>query len=162
MSFQMCPNFINTPFNNIPIDKCFPSHLQTGTFQYLPFFITYLYILFVFLIIYTNLLNHILVLIFTLTKYIIQIFFYLFLNFSFSNLSLLLLSNLSLFKSFLISNFSYYTLSIFLLFLDFILYFLDFLYEFTHSTILFLLSLLSFYKHNIELIVNLKNTLNSQ
>ncbi|GET55898.1 hypothetical protein GLOIN_2v1567819 [Rhizophagus irregularis DAOM 181602=DAOM 197198] len=24
MSYQMCANFINTPYNNIPLDKCHP------------------------------------------------------------------------------------------------------------------------------------------
>ncbi|CAB4403079.1 unnamed protein product [Rhizophagus irregularis] len=37
MSYQMCANFINTPFNNIPLDKCHPYHLQSEPFalQYL-------------------------------------------------------------------------------------------------------------------------------
>ncbi|CAB5194862.1 unnamed protein product [Rhizophagus irregularis] len=37
MSYQMGANFINAPFNNIPLDKCHPYHLQSEpfTFQYL-------------------------------------------------------------------------------------------------------------------------------
>ncbi|POG60076.1 hypothetical protein GLOIN_2v809218 [Rhizophagus irregularis DAOM 181602=DAOM 197198] len=179
MSYQMCANFINTPLNTIPLDKCFPYHLQSAepfTSQYLSIFITYLYILFIFLFIYTNLLTNTLILFSILIKTIINTFFFLSLNLSLSNLSLLLqqfhpsnlLSNLSPFKHFLISNLlllSQYSLamSIILLFLDSLLYFLDFLYELTHSIILFLLSSLSFYKHKIDLIVDLKNTLeNSQ
>ncbi|CAB4403054.1 unnamed protein product [Rhizophagus irregularis] len=37
MSYQMGANFINAPFNNIPLDKCHPYHLQSEPFifQYL-------------------------------------------------------------------------------------------------------------------------------
>jgi hypothetical protein len=171
----MCPNF-NTPFNNIPIDKCYHYYLQSGSsnFQYLSLFITYLYILFAILLISTNLLNYTLILILVLIKSVIKIFFFLSLNLSLSNLSLLLqpfhpsnlLSNLSLFKHFLISKLSLLlqyspVISILLLFLDSLIYFLDFLYELTHFIVLFLLSSLSFYKRKIDLIVDLKNTLNN-
>ncbi|GET59145.1 hypothetical protein GLOIN_2v809218 [Rhizophagus irregularis DAOM 181602=DAOM 197198] len=32
MSYQICPNFINTSFNNISLNKYYPYHLQSEPF----------------------------------------------------------------------------------------------------------------------------------
>jgi hypothetical protein len=165
MSYQMCPNFIHVAFNNIPLNKCYPHHnLQSfsssSLFNSQYFSTTHLYILFVFLLIillYTNLRN-------TLIPTLSNLF----------TLKHSLLLNLKYYKHFfilkLILFFSFHPLSFsksILLsnpcFLNFLHHFLDFLYELTHFTIIYLIFFLSFLKHKIDLIANLKETLtNSQ
>jgi hypothetical protein len=62
MSYQMCTNFINVAFNNIPLNKCYPNHLQLSepSFNFQDLSTYFIYILFIFiflLILYTNLRN---------------------------------------------------------------------------------------------------------
>jgi hypothetical protein len=135
MSYQMCPNFINSAFNNIPLNKCyFHHHLQSTeslfNFQDLS---TYLYILLIFLlllILYTNLRNKLIPSPSNLSslKHSLLLNLIYYKHFIFSNLILSLsVHPLSFFKSILLSN---------PCFLNFLHHFLDFLYELTHFTII--------------------------
>jgi hypothetical protein len=157
MSYQMCPNFINIAFNTIPLNKCYPHHIQSESLFNLQYLSTYLYILLIsifLLILYTNLRNKLILTLSNLShlKHSLLLNLIYYKHFLISK-SILFLS-LSFFKSILLSN---------PCFLNFLHHFLDFLYELTHFTIIYLTFFLSCLKHKIDLIVNLKETLtNSQ
>jgi hypothetical protein len=156
MSYQMCPNFINSAFNNIPLNKCYPHHHLQSTESLFNFqdLSTYLYILLIFLlllILYTNLRNKLILSLSNLSSLKHSLLLIYYKHFIFLNLILFLSFHpLSFFKSILLSNPR---------FLNFLHNFLDFLYELTHFTIIYLTFFLSFLKHKIDLIANLKETL---
>ena len=78
MSYQLCPNIISTILNEIPINKCYhnPQLIETSqTSQYLPLLAGFFYVLLIILLIYTNILNNIIVLIFRLLKFMCTIIF---------------------------------------------------------------------------------------
>ena len=120
MSYQLCPNFINTIFNEIPLNKCYHHQQPTETFQHLPLLTGFFYILLIILLMYTNILNNVIVLILRLILRLIK----------FSCTIILLLTHLpslsNVLHSFKHLLFSL-SLSILLYILSFLLYFLYFL-----------------------------------
>jgi hypothetical protein len=159
----MCPNFINSAFNHIPLNKCYPHHLQSSeplvfNFQDLSTYFIYILFIFIFLLIlYTNLRNKLILTLSNLSHLKHSLLLNLIYYKHFFILKLILFLSfhpLTFFKSILLSH-PY--------FLNFLHHFLDFLYELTHFTIIYLTFFLSFLKNKIDLIVNLKETLtNSQ
>jgi hypothetical protein len=70
MSYHLCPNIIDTILKEIPINKCYNPPQPTETFQYLPLLTGFFYILFIILLINTNILTNIIVLILRLLKFV--------------------------------------------------------------------------------------------
>ena len=75
MSYHLCPNTINTILSEFPINKCYnnPLPIIETSQPYLPLLTGFFYILFIILLIYTNILTNTIVLILHLLKFVCTI-----------------------------------------------------------------------------------------
>jgi hypothetical protein len=140
MSYHLCPNIVNTILNEISLNKCYHHPQPADTLPLLPFISLYITFLLFILLVYTNLFQNMIILIFTsirlacntilslplLPSYLSNLFH------SFKHLILSILLSILLFSLYSL----YYIICIFLFSYSFFLYKIIYLVNIKNSSII--------------------------